>query len=121
MTIEQRVSHITVTAGQDLTPQAVLHKAVSVNGTIAANPRDAVGLLKTHGLTGEGVRVADSGIIKGVAGAAVTTPGFPVTVTASGFLIAAPVGSATIGKAYAAAASGDLIPILADFANVGVA
>lgn len=117
---EERCTYINVAAGQDLTPAAVLHKALTVNGTIAANGRDAVGVLKSHGPQGLGVRVADSGIIKIVAGAAVSTPGFPITVTTSGFCIASPVGSATIGKAFTAAASGDLMAILADFSNVGV-
>ncbi len=121
MTTEQRVTYLNVVAGQDLTAAAFLQKAVTVNGTIAANGRDAIGVLKSHGPQGLGVRVADSGVIKIYAGAAISTPGFPVTITASGFAIASPVGSATIGVLFdTAAASGDLASILADFANKGV-
>ena len=55
-----------------------------------------------------------TGVVKGWAGAAVTTVGYPVTVTTSGFLIAASSGGQCVGRAFAAAASGDLFPVLMD-------
>jgi hypothetical protein len=119
MTIEQRVQYLNVTANQDLTPAACLHKAVTVNGTIAPSAGLVCGFLKSKGLTGEAVRLADSGVVKVVAGAAVTTIGYPVTVTTSGFVIASSSGGTTIGRAFTAASSGDVFPIQTDCANVG--
>lgn len=119
MTTEQRVTYLNLVANQDLTPAAVLHKAVTVNGTIAATAALAAGFLKSHGLTGEGVRVADSGVVKVVAGAAVSTIGYPVTITTSGFVIAAVNCGYMIGRAWSAAASGDLLAIQCDLSNLG--
>jgi hypothetical protein len=119
MTIEQRVQYLNITANQDLTPAACLHKAVTVNGTIAPSPGLAVGFLKSHGASGAFVRVADAGVVKVVAGAAVTTIGYPVTITTSGFVIAASSGGSTIGRAWTAASSGDVFPIQTDCANFG--
>jgi hypothetical protein len=116
---EQRVQYLNVVANQDLTPAALLHKAITVNGTIAPSAGLVCGFLKSHGQSGEGVRIADSGVVKVVAGAAVTTIGYPVTITTSGFVIAASSGGTTIGRAFGAANSGDLFPIQTDCANVG--
>lgn len=121
MTIEQRVQYLNIVASEDFTVAGKLHKAVALNGTIANNARDVCGFVKSKTPSGAGLRVGDGGVIKVFAGAAVSTVGYPVTVTTSGFVIAAPVGSATIGKAFAVANSGDLFPIQADCANVGVA
>lgn len=121
MTIEQRVQYLNILAGEDMTVAGKLHKAVTMNGTIAANARDVVGFAKSKAPIGTGLRIADTGVVKVFAGAAVSTVGFPVTVTTSGFVIASPVGSASIGKSFTTANSGDLFPILADCANIGVA
>lgn len=119
MTTEQRVQYLNILANQDLTPAACLHKAVTVNGTIAATAALAAGFLKSHGLTGEAVRIADQGVVKAVAGAAVTTIGYPVTITTSGYVIAAVNCGYMIGKAFTAAASGDLLAIQCDLSNLG--
>lgn len=119
MTTEQRVQYLNILANQDLTPAACLHKAVTVNGTIAATAALAAGFLKSHALTGESIRIADAGVVKCVAGAAVTTIGYPVTVTTSGFVIAAVNCGYMIGKAFSAAASGDLLAVQCDFSNLG--
>lgn len=114
MTIELNVEYINVTATEDLTPAGKLHKAITVNGTIAAAPQLVGGFLKSKGLSGESVRLANEGVVKVIAGATVTTIGYPVTVTTSGFVIAASSGGHCVGRAFAAAASGDLFPILTD-------
>jgi len=119
MAIELSDRRLNIQAGQDLTPIGCLHKAVTINGVIAANPVALGGFLKSKGAQGENVAIADSGVVKVFAGAAVSTVGMPVTVTTSGFVIACPVGSYMIGKAYATAASGDLFPCLIDAANIG--
>lgn len=119
MSIEQCVDYLNISAGQDLSAYqndntGVIHKAVYLNGTIAAGPTYVGGLLKSKGKSGEGVRIAYQGVAKGWAGAAVNTIGAPVTITASGFLTAATSGQGIIGRAFATANSGDLFPIMLD-------
>lgn len=114
MSIEQAVGYLNVLANEDLTPAGKLHKAITVNGTLAAGPQLVSGFLKSKGLSGESVRLANEGVVKVVAGAAVTTIGYPVTVTTSGFVIAASSGGACVGRAFTAAASGDIFPIQTD-------
>lgn len=124
MATEDRLKKIAITATADLSSGAldntgVLHKAVTLNGAIAPTPNLAGGLLKNKGAIGEPVAVAVEGLMKGWAGAAISTVGYPVTITASGFIIAASSGDYTIGKTLEIAASGDLRPFLLDFANLG--
>lgn len=119
MTTEQAVQYLNIQANADLssgdlTNAGVLHKAVTLNGVIALAPALFAGLLKSKGKTGEGVRIAYAGVAKGWAGAAISTVGYPVTVTASGFLIAASSGAGCIGRAFSAAASGDVFPVMLD-------
>lgn len=125
MTIELSVKRINLVANQDLsssdlTNVGVLHKAVTVNGTIAPTAALAAGFLKSKGKSGESVAVAIEGVVKVWAGAAISTVGYPVTITTSGFVIASVNCGYTIGKAFATANSGDLVPILCDVANLGV-
>lgn len=119
MSIEQAVSYINITANQDMTPAGTLHKAVTVNGTIAASCSLLGGFSKSKSANGQSLRIAIQGVVKVVAGAAVSTVGYPVTVTTSGFVIAATSGGYTMGRAFTTAASGDLFPILADCQNLG--
>ena len=107
MTTQNRWFGVTVPAGADLTAAAVLHKAVAVGGTIAANNQTAIGLLKSKGKTGEGVTLAYLGEMKAYAGAAITI-GDRLMITTSGFVILGTSGTLPIGKALEAANSGDL-------------
>lgn len=98
-------------AGEDLSANGALHKAVSGDGKIAQSIVQFLGVLKSKAASGEMARVAIDGVVKVVAGAAVSTIGNPVTVTTSGFIVAGTSTIPYIGRALAIAASGDLFPI----------
>lgn len=84
----------------------------------------ALGVLQSRPNSGQPGAAAETGDVKCIAGAAITTPGYPLTTAASGFVIAANSGSSVIGR-YApthpnsglggACASGDMITMIANF------
>lgn len=109
---------MTVTAAQDLTVADAIYHAVTLAGTIAANTSRIAGVLRMKASSGQQASVIYQGLAKVMAGAAVTTLGYPLTVTASGWFIAASSGGAHVGRALSAAASGDLIPAMVDFNTI---
>lgn len=119
MTIEGKFDVESVAAGADLTTS--IYKVVSLAGTIVtgspATSRVA-GVLRSTGKTGEQVSYVYQGKTKAYAGAAVSTLGYPLVPASGGWLIAASSGGASVGRALATAASGDLIPVFVDFKNV---
>lgn len=119
--IEGKFATVVIAAGADLTGTDVLHKAVELDGTIAA-ANVSVGLLKTKGNTGENVTVGYAGHMKGFAGAAINS-GALLAIAASGWLGAyagvASGGTLPVGRAITGAASGDLIDGLFNFAASG--
>lgn len=119
MSTDLKYSALPVVAGADLDTADSRFKAVTLNGTIAANPNLAAGILRHGGKTGETLSVIYEGITKVLAGAAVSTVGFPVTITASGFVIAASSGGVSIGRALATCASGELVQAAVDFKTLG--
>lgn len=119
MTTDLKYSAMPVTAGADLDTAASRFKAVTLNGTIAANPNLAAGILRHGGKTGETLSVIYEGITKVLAGAAISTVGFPITVTTSGFIIAASSGGTSIGRSLTTCASGDLVQVAVDFKTIG--
>lgn len=116
MSTEQKFELMTVTAAQDLTVADCLYHVISLAGTIVGSTSRAAGILRMDATSGQQASVVYQGITKGMAGAAVTTLGFPLTVTASGWLIACASGNYSVGRALTSAASGDLIPVLVNFA-----
>lgn len=116
MTTHVRKNQTTVVAGQDLTADSALYKALAVGGTIAATNAAALGLLMTKGKTGEHVGVAYEGEVKAWAGAALAA-GARLMVTTSGWLITATDSRSTVGRALEAANSGDLARVLVDFVS----
>jgi hypothetical protein len=100
-------------AGEDLSGAGALHKCVSADGKIAADITRYLGVLKSKGASGESVRVAIDGVVKVFAGAAISTPGNPVTVTTSGYVAPGTSTLPFIGRyvGNAACVSGDLIPV----------
>ncbi len=118
MSTEQKFELMTVTAAQDLTVADAIYHAVTLAGTIAASTSRVAGVLRTKASSGQQASVVYTGLAKLMAGAAVSTLGYPLTVTASGWFIAASSGGATIGRALAVAASGDLIPAMVDFNTI---
>lgn len=113
----------TIQSGEDLSDttsgSGPLFKAVSmVDGKIAANGKVAGGLLHWGGLeAGDDVELMYSGVGKFVAGAAVTA-GKLLTVTASGYLIAATSGTYAVGRCGPDAVGSGAIGVgVFDFAN----
>lgn len=119
MTTDLEFKQLQVVAGQDLTVESCKFHAVTVGGTIAANAYQAAGVLRHGNVSGNHASVAYEGITKLFAGAAINTVGFPITVTASGWFIAASSGGLSIGRALSTAASGDLVQAMVDFKNLG--
>jgi hypothetical protein len=119
MAVDNDHDLMTVAATADLDADAVKFKAVTLSGTIAATSNLAAGILRHGAKNGGHVSVVYRGITKVLAGAAVSTVGFPLTVTTSGFIIAASSGGASIGRAIDTCASGDLVRAHVDFANIG--
>lgn len=115
MTVERNFETLTVVASHDLT--AHQYKAVDLAGGVAGTTAVAMGILKNKAFTGDHATVAYKGQMKAYAGAAIAS-GSLVGVTASGFLITV-TGSAYVGKALAAAGSGDIFPFVGDF-NMGL-
>lgn len=118
MSTEQATKLMTVTAAQDLTVADCLYHAISLAGTIVGSTSRVAGVLRMKASSGQQASVVYEGLTKVMAGAAVTTLGYPLTVTASGWFIAASSGGAQVGRALAAAASGDLIPAMVDFNTI---
>jgi hypothetical protein len=114
MTTEENYSQTAVAATIEITAD-MLWKGITFGGTIAASPLQAVGIIRSTAKIGQGVGAVYDGITKVKAGATVTTVGYPLTLTTSGFVIAATSGSPSIGRAMSAAASGDLLKALVDF------
>lgn len=108
-----------IVAGADLTADAAMHHAISlISGTITATARETIGVLKSNGLSGAHVAVCYWGITKVAVGAAVGSAGAPLTVTTSGWFTGATSGQFSVGRALAAAASGDLVAAMVDFTNL---
>lgn len=104
---------VTLAAGADLSGSQ--YKAIAVAGTIAGTSEAAIGLLQNKpGASGRHATVGYSGHMKAYAGAAITA-GAPLQVNSTGFIIAATSLGNSIGKALAAASSGDVFPGLFNF------
>ena len=119
MSTDQDLKLIQVTAAADLDADAVKFKAITLAGTIAATPLLAAGILRHGAKNGEQVSVAYEGVFKAQFGTAVGTVGYPLTVTTSGFVIAASSGGATVGRSISVTASGDIAKAFFDFKSLG--
>jgi hypothetical protein len=117
MTTHIKEESIQVVATENLQGSAL--KAITLNGTIAASPRTAAGVSKSSVTSGQHASAVYQGLTKAYFGGAVSTIGWPVTVTTSGFLIAAGSGNSTIGRALAVVASGEIGAVAVDFHNLG--
>ena len=121
MTTENNFEQMTVQAGQDLTADSVLFKGLSLNGTIlAAAGHLAAGVLRSKVSSGGHASVVYQGITKVDVGAAVSTIGFPLKLTTSGwFTVAASGDGVVVGRALATASSGDRVKAYVDFTKLG--
>ena len=94
-----------------------LYKAVDHGGGIAANGRESIGILYSTGQSSEHIGLATDGKLKYTAGATVNT-GVELTVTTSGYFIAAASGDTVVGRNLdTAAVSGGIMVGHFDFAN----
>ncbi len=119
MTVHQNQELVTVPATADLSGIASRFKVVTIGGTIcsAALVKQAAGILWHGAEIGQGASVVRAGITKALAGIAVGTVGYPLSVANSGFLTLTVSGGYTIGRARETCASGDLVPVEVNFAN----
>lgn len=102
MSVEGRYFTWTMAAGEDLNDLVAssgdLYKAIALDdGKPAANGKEAGGILLYGAKSGEHVTLGYLGVMKFVAGAAITA-GKRVTVTASGYFITAVSGSYVVGR-----------------------
>ena len=94
MAIEGQIVNDTIVAGEDLNVAAAQFKAMTVAGVYADNANEAYGLMSgdSKPKSGEHMVVNVSGLMKGVAGAAISAGGL-FTVTTSGYLITVTSGA----------------------------
>ncbi len=118
MTTHIREESYQVVATEDLLAAALKYKAITLNGTIAADTRLAAGLLRTSVQSGGHATAVYAGLTKVWAAGAVGTPGFPLTITTSGFAAVCVSGGYSVGRFLATCASGDLVPAAVDFTNL---
>lgn len=116
MTTHINETFLAVRATQDLS--GFKYRAVTFGGVVAASPAAAAGILKSGCTSGYDASVIHSGLTKVQIGAAVSTAGFPLTITTSGFAIAASSGGLTCGRALSTGASGDIIEAALNFGTI---
>lgn len=109
-----------ITAGADLSGDGSKFKAVNFDGTIASENLRAAGILRHGAPTSGFISVVYEGLTKAYLGATVSTPGIPLKITTSGFLIACASGDTAVGRlGDRAGASGDLAEVSVDFKSIG--
>ncbi len=112
MAVQNEFMTLTVPTATDLSAKANQYKAITVGGTIAASAATAIGLLQ-HNPRSSAVALTLGvlGTMKAHAGAAVNS-GARLTVTTSGYIIAATSANIAAGDvrgtALEGASSGDL-------------
>jgi hypothetical protein len=116
MTTHIREEMLQITAAEDLSAAGMRYKAVTFAGTIAATTALAAGIMKFGANSGNVASVILEGVTKGDCATAVTTAGWPLKITTSGWLAAAASGDKVIARyiGQAASASGDRIAIAVD-------
>ena len=120
MTVHQNQTLITVQATADLSAVASRFKVVTLSGTIcsAALVKQVAGILWNGGEIGQGLAVVREGVTKAIAGAAISTVGYPITVADSGFITLVVSGGYSFGRARETCSSGDLVPVEVDMSNL---
>lgn len=121
MSTENVALEHTLVAATDF--RALMFRAVDVGGNLSvAGGTRAVGIMHSRPNSGQHGQAAYLGFMKATAGLGITTPGYPLTTAASGYIIAAASGDHVVGRympptGAGVAASGDLIRGLFNFAN----
>lgn len=121
MTTHQHEDSLQVVATEDLTPAK--YKCVTFAGTIAQSTdrlARVAGICRFVVASGGHTGAIYGGVTKAFVGAAVTTPGWPLMVANSGYLILATSGQPSCARMAqnAAAASGDLAVVFANFMSM---
>ncbi len=121
MTIHNKQDVYTVQATEDLSGQAARFKAITLAGTVVPTATAAgasarvAGINITSARSGEQASYVYNGITKVVAGAAISTLGYPIMAGSLGFMFAVVSGNNHVGRALTTAASGDLFVAFVDF------
>ena len=121
MTTHNNTQQYTVQAAADLSGQSSRFAVITLAGTLfvgGAGSGRAAGINMTSARSGEFATYQYAGIVKFIAGAAVSTLGFALAPSSGGFMVAATSGGLTFGRALETAASGDLFQALVDFSKV---
>lgn len=116
MSYEAEQLRLNVTAAADLSGSQwkVVDIAGTISASIASGSKTAAGILLNKPRSGEQAEVAYLGRMKGYAGLSLTA-GALLQVTSGGFLTRVQSGNVVVGKALAAANSGDLFPFMGNF------
>lgn len=118
MATDGRKNAWSVLATEDLSVAAARFHAVSFAGLVVGSSSRAAGILYTSAKSGERASIIYEGVAKVAAGGAVSTLGYPLKITTSGWLVVAASGDASCGRATATCASGDLVEAFVDFMTV---
>jgi|NOAtaT_5_FD_contig_101_903282_length_2131_multi_3_in_0_out_0_3 hypothetical protein len=121
MTTHNNTQQYTVQAAADLSGQSSRFAVITLAGTLfvgGAGSGRAAGINMTSARSGEFATYQYAGIVKCIAGAAVSTLGFALAPSSGGFMVAATSGGLTFGRALETANSGDLFQALVDFSKV---
>ena len=123
MAYEEALVGISLNAGADLSAPAKLYTAVKLTsaGVVSCSVAGelGIGILQNNPKVGDPAKVAIGGVSKVKTGAAIAV-GVPVATNAAGLLITAVATNKIIGVSLAAAASGDIIPVLVNPPGTGV-
>lgn len=113
----ERELGIAVKATEDLT--IAENKMITLGGTIAqaASARKVAGLINSSTGSGYNHLAVMLGIDKALAGAAVTSAGWPIALANSGFITNAASGDYIVGRFLTTCASGDLVEVAIDTLN----
>jgi len=116
MTVHIREEMIQVTTSEDVSAPGFRYKGLTWAGAVAQDNKRPAGIMKFGATSGGIASVILEGITKGDTASAITTAGWPVKFTTSGWLTAAASGDQVIGRyiGQTAAASGDRIPVVVD-------
>lgn len=117
MATENKFSVTTIKAGADYRAVGLYHAFAVVDGQLAANAEEASGILLSKPNTNEFATVGYHGELKFAAGAAIAKGG-KITVTTSGYFIAADSHDTVIGEAKLAVTSGSIGTGFFQFASV---
>ena len=117
MTVHIREEYFQVTAAEDLSATTIRYKCITYGGTVAADSKRAAGICRFVANSGYNATVVIEGITKADCASAVSTPGWPLKITTSGWLTACASGDISVARyvGQVATNSGDRIPVAADF------